>query len=202
MKLLAAALALLFPFLVYAGLQRFSARAIALAAGGALLARAVARARGEVGPVLRGLLLPALLVGGLLGLAAILDEARFLLALPVLVNASLLLAFARSLRSGPPLVERFARMESGDLKPEEVRYCRRLTWIWCGFFASNGAVAGALAAAGSLEAWTLYNGLIAYLAIGLLFAGERAVRAWRFRRYGGGLGDPLLRRLFPPKTRA
>jgi uncharacterized membrane protein len=40
----------------------------------------------------------------------------------------------------------------------------------------NGLIACYTAFFTSLETWTLYNGLIAYILMGLLFAGEYVVR--------------------------
>jgi uncharacterized membrane protein len=45
-----------------------------------------------------------------------------------------------------------------------------------GFFVINGTIAAALTLWAPLAWWTLYNGLIAYLLMGLLFAGEWLVR--------------------------
>ncbi|MDX1648300.1 MAG: hypothetical protein R3263_00465, partial [Myxococcota bacterium] len=68
------------------------------------------------------------------------------------------------------------------------------------FFAANAAVAGGLAAAGALAAWTLWTGLLAYVAMALLFAVELLVRAFRFRRDFGLPTDRLFRRLFPRRA--
>ena len=66
------------------------------------------------------------------------------------------------------------------------------------FFAGNGSLAAGLAVYASLGIWTIYNGVIAYLLMGTLFASEFLYRHWRFRRYVGTMFDPVLRRLFPP----
>jgi len=114
-------------------------------------------------------------------LCLVLDEGRFLLAMPVLINASLLLAFGGSLlRGNVPMVERFARMIDHDLSPERASHCRAVTRVWCAFFAVNGAVSLWLALFAPVHAWGLYCGGIAYLAMGALFAGEYAVRRIRF----------------------
>jgi len=101
---------------------------------------------------------------------------------PVLVNAALLGAFAYSLTSPPSMIERFARMHERDLPPEAIGYTRRVTQIWCVFFFVNGAIALMTALWATPATWTLYNGLIAYLMMGLLFAGEYVVR-WHFKRH-------------------
>lgn len=131
----------------------------------------------------------------------VVDDPRWLMALPVVVNAALLLGFAGSLQSGgPSAIERFARLGGAELPAGGIAYCRRVTWVWCGFFVVNGAVAGVLALRGPPEVWALYTGLLSYLAMGCLFAAEYVVRKARFREYGSGLHDRVLARCFPPRT--
>jgi uncharacterized membrane protein len=67
------------------------------------------------------------------------------------------------------------------LAPAGVRYTRRLTLVWCNFFFLNGSVAAYTALAASRETWVLYNGLVAYVLIGALLAGERIARPWLLR---------------------
>ena len=100
---------------------------------------------------------------------------------PVLVNVALLGAFAYSLIFPPSIIERFARLHEPDLPLEAIGYTRLVTQIWCVFFAVNGAIALMTALWATPAIWTLYNGLIAYLMMGLLFAGEHVFR-WHFKR--------------------
>jgi uncharacterized membrane protein len=95
---------------------------------------------------------------------------------PALVNLVMLGLFATSLWRGPSVVERLARLREPDLPPAAVAYTRRVTQVWCGFFVVNGAVAVATALWASTAAWTLYNGLLSYLAMGALMGGEWLVR--------------------------
>jgi uncharacterized membrane protein len=74
------------------------------------------------------------------------------------------------------MIERFARLSEPELSPAGVRYTRHVTQVWCAFFVVNGAIAAYTAAFASREAWALYNGLIAYVLMGVLFGGERLVR--------------------------
>jgi uncharacterized membrane protein len=99
---------------------------------------------------------------------------------PVFVNAALLSAFIYSLIVPPSMVERFARLREPELPVSAIYYTRCVTQIWCVFFAINGAIALITALWASAAIWTLYNGFIAYLLMGLLFTGEYLVR-WRFR---------------------
>jgi uncharacterized membrane protein len=202
MKAVPALLTFAYPFLIYLGLERLGPRRLALLVAALLAVRGLWLLRGRPIRELRAFVLPALIVGALVGAAAWLDDARLILALPVAINGVLLVAFARTLRRGPSMIERFARLQRSDLSDEEMRYCRSVTVVWCAFFVLNGAVAAALAAFGSLAAWTLYTGAISYVLMGILFAAEFIVRAWRFRHYRGAFTDPLLRRIFPPRPAA
>ena len=102
---------------------------------------------------------------------------------PVLVNGALLGVFTYSLFFPPSMAARFARMGEADLHPAAIGYTRRVTQVWCGFFAVNGAIALVTALWTSLAIWSLYNGLIAYLLMGLLFAGEYCIRQQFKRRH-------------------
>lgn len=117
------------------------------------------------------------LLGALLCASSQLLRAQHLLLwYPVAVNLALLLVFGRSLWRGMPLVERIARLREPDLPAVAVRYTRRVTRIWCLFFMVNGSVALFTCLWGDLRLWTLWNGGISYLLIGLLMGAEWCVR--------------------------
>ena len=118
----------------------------------------------------------ALATGALAAWASLANAALPLKLYPVLVNLALLLLFGLSLRFGPPLVERMARLREPALSPAAVAYTRRVTQVWCGFFLLNGSLALLTALYASERAWALYNGVIAYVLIGALFAGEWLLR--------------------------
>lgn len=187
---------LAYPFLVYAGLRFLEPRMLALALGSVLVLREAGRSRGgSPSP----LLLPLVLVAAILVLAAVFNESRFFLFVPVLINGALLVSFARTLFVGPPMVESLARRRLGHLDAEDVAYCRRVTEVWCVFFVANTSLILWLALRASIELWALYTGLVAYLLVGVLFAAELTYRSWRFRRYEGDLTDVFFRKLFPPR---
>lgn len=194
-RLIAPAVVIGYPLLVYGGLHVLPPRFLALVLGGALLARELAGSRRGAAP----LLLPIALLGGIFALALVFNEGRFFLFVPVLVNGALFVSFARTLSAGPSMVESLARRRFGHVPDEHLGYCRRVTEIWCAFFVANGALILWLALRAPLAYWTLYTGLIAYVLVGVLFAGEMTYRAWRFRRYQGDVTDALFRRVFPPK---
>jgi uncharacterized membrane protein len=161
---------LLYPFAVYFGIEHLSPRLFATLLGALWLARALTSARR---PGNRLLAAAALAFCALLWL---LDSPALLRWYPVLINLILLGLFGLSLKFGPPVIERLARLTDPQLPPSGVRYTRQVTWVWAAFFLFNATLATALTLWAPLSWWTLYNGLIAYLLMGLLFAGEWCVR--------------------------
>jgi uncharacterized membrane protein len=141
-------------------------------------------------------------VAVLIVVAIVLDDRTLLLLLPTLVSLYLLGTFSWSLYDGPPMIERFARMMEDDLPPFTFPYCRRITWVWCGFMAFNAVAAGALALTAPLRWWALYTGLVFYLLMGLLVGAEFCFRKWWFRYYGSGPVDRVFERWFPPEATA
>lgn len=95
---------------------------------------------------------------------------------PALVNLTLFMIFASSLYYPPPIIERFARLQHPNLPPQGVRYTRKVTQVWCVFFVCNGAIAASTAVWSSFAWWSLYNGVLSYLLMGLLMAVEYWVR--------------------------
>lgn len=161
---------LTYPFIVYLGMGHLSPRLFALMLGTLWLARVLSPRQT---PLSRTLSIAALSFCLVLALA---DSSVLLLGYPVLINLALLALFAGSLCSGMPIIERLARLQEPELPPSAVRYTRKVTWVWAGFFSVNAAIATGLALWAPLTWWTLYTGLIAYLLMGLLFAGEWLVR--------------------------
>ncbi|WP_181296482.1 hypothetical protein [Pseudomonas sp. Q2-TVG4-2] len=161
---------LAYPFAVYLGLEHLSPRLFALLLGALWLARILG---GQQTPLSRTLAVVALLFCLLLGVAG---EPALLRWYPVLISLALLGLFAGSLCSGMPIIERLARLSEPELPPAAVRYTRQVTWVWVGYFITNAGIASGLALWAPLSWWTLYTGLIAYLLMGLLFAGEWLVR--------------------------
>ncbi len=187
--------ALAYPAAVYFGLTHFGTRQLTLVLTALVVTGAVLKlpggSRQHAASALKG---PALLLP-LFALSFALNDARFLFAMPVLISLVLLGSFAASLRAQMPIVERFARMQVDDLSAEEVRYCRSVTVVWCGFFCCNATIATLLAWLAPLSWWAAYTGLLAYVLMGLLGATEYVVRKSRFGRFGTGPIDRLLQAL-------
>lgn len=96
---------------------------------------------------------------------------------PVLVNLMMLAVFGGSLFAGQTVIERLARLQQSDLPEKAVRYTRRVTQVWCVFFIINGTLAALLVRLGRYDWWAVYTGVIAYVLMGMLFAGE-----WLYRK--------------------
>lgn len=123
-------------------------------------------------------------ISGALLLAAVAVWGNALLPLqlyPVLVNLVMLGVFGYSLIAPPSVVERIARLREPDLPAAAIAYTRRVTQVWCVFFVINGSIALTTALFASPAIWSLYNGVIAYGLMGVLFSGEYLVRL-RFNR--------------------
>jgi len=117
----------------------------------------------------------------LVGVAVAANVVLPLKLYPALVNGAMLAAFGASLIKGPSMIERLARLREPDLPPAGILYTRRVTQAWCVFFVINGAIALGTALFASHAVWTLYNGVIAYVMMGAMFAGEYLLRL-RFKR--------------------
>ena len=198
MRVLRGIVALAYPLLVYGGLLRFGPRLLA-AAGAVVLVAHVGSAwrRWRRSDVVR-VAVPVGLITAVLGATAVFNEARTFLFVPALINAVMLIVFARTLLHGPSMVETIARLRHPDLPPARSPYLRVLTGLWCGLFAINITISLLLALGSTLEAWTLYNGLLTYVLMGLLLGGERVYRYWRFHDDPTEPVDPFFRWLFPP----
>jgi uncharacterized membrane protein len=188
-----------YPVAVYFGLTRFSTRGLGLVLLVLLLPSVLTKLRSARREDLVVVLRLPLTVITLVVLGIILNDRRFVLALPVLINLALLIQFAGSLRA-TPMVERFARMQDPNLGPLQVRYCRTVTQVWCVFFAINASISLALAWLADVAVWALYTGLVAYVLIGVVATVEYVVRKARFREYSGALHDRLIARVFPPRA--
>jgi uncharacterized membrane protein len=99
-----------------------------------------------------------------------------LLFYPAFINVSLLVIFSYSLFFPPTIIERLARLQHPNLPEQGVLYTVKVTKVWCLFFLLNGVIALSTALWSSFYWWSLYNGFIAYILIGLLAGIEYLIR--------------------------
>ena len=176
LKILLGALLVAFPFWAFFGLTRFGLVPVAL---GLLLIAALRL----VVSFSKTTLLQGAFVLALALLAILFRAERAVLLYPVLMNAFFLFIFASSLLPGSiPAAERFARLKEKILPPEGVRWCRGVTMAWCVFFLLNGGIALWTVFLEDKQYWTLWNGFASYIAIGLMFAAEYALRRLWMRK--------------------
>lgn len=96
---------------------------------------------------------------------------------PVWVNGLMFGLFASSLLSKQSMIERMARLKKPNLPNSAIAYTRKVTQIWCVFFIINGGIVVALIRLEYFHWWAIYTGMISYILIGMLFAGE-----WLYRK--------------------
>ena len=161
-----------YPLMVYAALPHVPAKILLVP----LLALLAVRILGTADLGGRGATLALLVAGGVLMALAMVDSDLAVRAYPVAMSLAAAAAFGVSLGGGPSLIERIARRQTPDLPASGVRYTRRVTMAWCGFLIANAVVSAGITAFGSLEQWTLWNGLLFYLLAGALLGGEWLVR--------------------------
>jgi uncharacterized membrane protein len=131
-----------------------------------------------------GLTYGLLLVAIAVAVTALINRELSVRLYPAFMSAAMLLAFGYTLVRPPSMIERFARLLEPNMSESGVRYTRMVTWVWVGFFAVNGAIAVWTALYAPWSTWTLYNGLISYIAMGVLGGGELLLRPFVRRASG------------------
>ncbi len=175
---------LAYPALVYFGLLYFEARFVALILVLAVAARLVFAKRRAGATKLAPQLLVSLGAAATIGFLALISNSKeFLKYYPVVMSVLMFVLFFASVLRPPTIIERIARMRTPELPPAAVRYTRTVTLVWCGFFVLNGSVSLYTCLAATMEIWALYNGLISYILMGVLFAGEFLIRGRVTRRH-------------------
>lgn len=170
--MLTAIVTLIYPLVIWLGHEKISPRSLAFILAITLLLRLLLLDIKSSEKWLLGIL-------ALLLFCATMTNLLLPLQLyPVAVNVIMLIIFSYSLFFPPTVVERIARLTDPALTVAGVRYTRRVTQVWCVFFIANGAISLATALWASPAVWSLYNGVIAYILIGLLFSIEYIVRLY------------------------
>jgi uncharacterized membrane protein len=93
---------------------------------------------------------------------------------------ALLALFAASLQPGrEAVITVLARNARGRLTAEMLRYTRRLTWVWCGFFLAQLVGSLTLLLFAPLYVWSLFINLCNVPLLVVMFCAEYAYRQWR-----------------------
>lgn len=109
------------------------------------------------------------------------NQSIFLKLYSVVISATFLCVFGSTLILPPNIIFRFATLQDksikGSLAENQIdSYCRKVTVAWCVFFICNGSISAFTAFCASDEVWSVYNGGISYVLMGLMFAVEFIIR--------------------------
>ena len=182
-KIFFTAISVLYPVLVYCGIRYWGLSprrmSLMLLALGFYHFLNFTRCKSKADRGRTGALVALILVCALVAFFA--NNILFVKFYPVLVNLSLLAFFGFTLWRPPSFAFRMACLGNRSLNTSPSfkaveRYCNKVTFAWCIFFVVNGSVSALTVFVGSDKIWSLYNGLISYILIGLFFIVEYLVR--------------------------
>jgi uncharacterized membrane protein len=101
---------------------------------------------------------------------------------PVVMSLAIAFLMGFTLLYPPSMIERFARLLEPDLDERGVRYTRKVTVVWMMFGFVNAALSLITVILNDRAIWTLYNGCISYILMGLLMSIEYIVRRYHKAR--------------------
>ncbi|WGF86682.1 hypothetical protein [Marinivivus vitaminiproducens] len=127
--------------------------------------------------LLLGLLITAALVGWFAARGLIVATTAFA---HTALYLWLLLWFARSLTTDRDVITQLARKLKGEISPEMAAYARRVTKLWCLFFAGQLGLSAALLAFAPIAAWSFFVNILDLPMVLLLFTAEYLYRIGRF----------------------
>lgn len=118
------------------------------------------------------------------------NQELFLKLYSVAISVMFFVMFGSTLFNEPNMIFRFATLQDksivGSFYEKDVKkYCKTVTIIWCCFFIINGTISTLTALSSSIfhiskdtanTVWSIYNGGISYVLMGLLFAIEFIIR--------------------------
>ena len=176
-SIISAIVFLLYPYLVYRGVQEGVVWFAPAAIASIYFYQAVKARTRRVRLQKSGIVL-------ILFLGAIFYQGLMAKLIPIIIQLSLMLFFGKTLLrdKGPSLVERFAQLEFPNVPPVLSRYCRHLTILWTGFFAFNVVACILLALFFPVEWWAIFTGVLIFVFTAVLMIAEYIWRFFLFRR--------------------
>lgn len=170
-----------YPVIVYLGLRSSGVNRVSwLLMGVGLFQLVLAVLKGQKG--FKAFVAPGCIFV-LAGLSAAYQSPLFFKNYPFLVNLGLFVLFYGSLFQERSFIERVARLREPDLPAQGVRYTWWVTLVWAVYFFVNSFITLFTIYISSTRFWALYNGLIAYMLMGSLFAVELAIRTYLKRKW-------------------
>ncbi|APC97535.1 COG4648 family protein [Francisella frigiditurris] len=181
-KLLVITLIIVYPFVVFFSLEWFSIRYLSLLIVFIFFLRLLTIKSFKKNNITWIIL--TLLGMFLAFIGMISNNVIFIQLYPVLVSLSLLGVFTFSLFQPYSFITHIAMQISKEPLPSYVvKYTRKVTLVWCIFFGFNATISIITILTGSITLWTLYNGLLSYMLIGILISGEWILRWYVKRSY-------------------
>lgn len=170
-----------YPLVIFFGLRYLQVREMAVLLLLIFLLRHVQDVRRFVRTLTPVDLIVFISILALAAASAILNSEPLLRLYPVAMSLGMLASFAYTLRHPPSMIQRIAGSKV-HMDAATAEYMRQVTQAWCLFLAGNSVAAAYTAIFSSQDVWALYNGLISYLLMGLLFVGEWLYRRQHLRR--------------------
>lgn len=167
---------ILYPFLIYFGLQEFQPKLLAFLLLIATVLRFALTKNNNNDKSDPGMSLYWVATAFLVIIVTFLTDSKYGLFLyPLLVSLAFFTFFTISLYYPPTVIERIARRQRKEFPERAIIYTRKVTQAWCVFFVINGSLS-LVSIFHSEKWWMLYNGFISYILIGLMLGGEYLIR--------------------------
>ncbi|WP_203249868.1 hypothetical protein [Cysteiniphilum marinum] len=175
---------LLYPFVIFFGIQFLSVQGLSLIILCLFGLRAIFNHKNDHSIMPKYALFTLSGIGIAISLLGMLSlNIIFIKLYPVAMNLAFLGIFITSLFAKENIIYQFAKKTSRQPLPHFVSaYTRKVTIAWCVFFLLNALVSCYSALFSSLHVWTIYNGLISYILIGAFFVCEFVVRIFIKRK--------------------
>lgn len=162
---------LFYPFIVFIGLKWLEPSIIALILVSLTLLRFFFAKNNSTIPLIKIVSINAIL---LLSFNVFANSAFVLKLYPVVISFSFFSVFIYSIIKPPSVITMIASARN-KITENAVIYTQKVTLVWCVFFILNGLIA-LWTVFQTDEYWTLYNGIISYVLMGILFVCEWLVR--------------------------
>ena len=162
---------LLYPFIIFFGLKWLEPSVLALILVTLTLLKIYTSKNKTAIPLVKIVGINAIL---LLSFNVFVNSAILLKLYPVIINLSFFSVFIYSIFKPPTVITLIASAQE-KITENAVIYTKKVTLFWCGFFILNGIIA-LWTVFQSDEYWAVYNGVISYILMGILFACEWLVR--------------------------
>ncbi|WP_010298453.1 hypothetical protein [Candidatus Odyssella thessalonicensis] len=177
--MLAAALSIGYPLVIYWGEGKISATTLMSGMLGMLILRAglpLLTKRGSISFLEKSSVILCSCVTAVMMLLYRWNPELAPFLYPIVMSLAAASLFSYTLAYPPSMIERFARLMTPDLEPKGIEYTRKVTIVWMLFCIINASISLMTVILDYRDLWALYNGCISYLLMGTLMGGELLVR--------------------------